>query len=136
MQELKQENQMLKQNLLTLQEHMKNCIDGSLMSIQRTCKNKEMKKQFNGFVNEFMMTSNVSMMQLNMPSMPASNMYILTVFKENMQKFTKFVNTVLSPATLSNLIQQFGTIDANQVTQSTFQNALIKNKAEHDSVFD
>jgi hypothetical protein len=45
--EIKQENMILKQNLLTIQEQVKNCIDHTMMSIQRACKTKESKAQFN-----------------------------------------------------------------------------------------
>jgi hypothetical protein len=56
-------------------------------------------------------------MQFNLPSSPASNMYIFSVFKENMIKFKKFTTQILNPGTISELILKFGHLSVNQINQ-------------------
>lgn len=50
------------------------------------------------------MTNNISQMQFNLPSVGSSNMYIFSVFKENMNKFKRFTTTILNPGTIAELI--------------------------------
>ena len=60
----------------------------------------------------------VSSMQLTLPSSPASTMYILNVFKENMNKFRKFTATILNPSTIAQLIMSHGgNFDINDVNK-------------------
>lgn len=53
-------------------------------------------------------------------------MYILNVFKENLSKFRKYTDTVLNPATISELILKFGHLSMNQVDEISYHNAIIK----------
>lgn len=71
-------------------------------------------------VKDLIITSNISSMQLNLPTSPASSMYVLNVYKENLAKFRKFTETILNPATISELILKFGHLSANQVDQENY----------------
>lgn len=111
-----------------MQEQLKNCIDCTMMTIQRACKTKEAKNQFNLLINEVLMTNNISHMQLNLPSTGSSNLYIFNLFKENMTKFKRFTTTILNPGTIADLILKFGHLSVNQVDSEAFTNAIKQSK--------
>jgi hypothetical protein len=58
--DLKEENRIFKQNLLTVQEELKDIIDKSMMHIQKACRTRESSAQFHGLVKDVLITNNIS----------------------------------------------------------------------------
>jgi len=54
-------------------------------------------------------------MQFNIPQSPATTMYILNVYKENIQKFRQFTQTILNPSTIAELIVEIGTVSPTKM---------------------
>lgn len=112
---LKEENRILKQNLLTFQDLINKAIEDSLKPLQQVLRNKDMLNQYNQMVKQYRITNTISSMQFNIPQTPATTMYILNVFKENIKKFRQYTQGILNPSTIAELVQQHGCIDATKM---------------------
>lgn len=66
-------------------------------------------------VQQYRISATISSMQFNIPQTPATTMYVLNVFKENIQKFRQFSNTILNPSTIAQLITQNGCVDVSKM---------------------
>lgn len=87
---LKEENRILKQNLLSFQDMINKAIEESLRPLQQCLRNKDMLDHYNQLVKQYRITNTISSMQLNIPQTPQSSLYILNLFKENIVKFKQY----------------------------------------------
>ena len=95
----------MKQNLLTFQDLMNKAIEEALKPLQQVLRNKDMLSQYNSMVKQYRITNTISSMQFNIPQSPATTMYVLNVYKENIQKFRQFTQSILNPSTIAELVQ-------------------------------
>jgi len=66
-------------------------------------------------VKQYRISNTISSMQFNIPQSPATTMYILNVYKENIQKFRQFTQTILNPSTIAELIVEIGTVTPTKI---------------------
>jgi len=90
LEELREENRNLKQNLMSIQEHLRETIDEALYPIQGLLATPHLQKQFRDLVPQVRVLSDVSSMQLNLPSTPVGQAYLHNTFRDNLQRFRTF----------------------------------------------
>ena len=111
-QQLDEQNTMLKQVLLTFQESLQKTVENVLRPLQQVLSNKQMQMQFNQMVKTCRITgqTQLTQMQLNLPQTPATSMQIITTTKSNLHKFRTFCEQIMSPAIIAETVQSQGKV--------------------------
>ena len=115
MEQLREENDMLKQNLITFQQHLGETIDQALWPMQELLTSKVLITQFNELVGKYRITSAVSQLQFSLPMSIASSHYVINMFQTNLEKFRSFSKQVLNPAIIAELVVKHKALDAGKL---------------------